>query len=387
MRRDEPGRGAGTGRRRRWWLPLLGFLIVVLVAGTAGVAATGIGGWRPSPESAESDAPAEPEATATVDRRTMTDTVVLPGTVDYGPTRTLSSPADGTVTWLTGRGTVVRRGEVLFRVDERPVVLLFGKVPMYRDLRSGDEGSDVRQLERNLAELGYTGFDVDERFTDYTKLAVQRWQLDLGVDDTGRVSVNDVIFRPHQLRVADHLVRVGDAAGGEILAATGLTRSVTVSGTADELSWAEPGTRVTVLPPDGNGIDGKVASEPVPARQGDPAGSAGQDDSAGQSDSAGAGGAGGERDLVATIEVSEQAKLPERAGTPVELRWVAERRERVTTVPVAALLALADGGYGLEVVRPKRTRLVPVRTGMFADGRVEVSGPGITEGTKVVLPE
>jgi multidrug efflux system membrane fusion protein len=55
----------------------------------------------------------------------------------------------------------------------------------------------------------------------------------------------------------------------------------------------------------------------------------------------------------------------------------------VLAVPVGALLALAEGGYGLEVVRGGTSAVVAVDTGMFADGKVEVSGGGIAEGTVV----
>ncbi|MDQ3690877.1 MAG: efflux RND transporter periplasmic adaptor subunit, partial [Chloroflexota bacterium] len=56
-------------------------------------------------------------------------------------------------------------------------------------------------------------------------------------------------------------------------------------------------------------------------------------------------------------------------------------------VPVAALLARPGGGYGGEVVAGGRRRVVPVRTGLFAGGLVEISGRGIREGVKVALPD
>ena len=56
-------------------------------------------------------------------------------------------------------------------------------------------------------------------------------------------------------------------------------------------------------------------------------------------------------------------------------------RENVLTVPVAALVALAEGGYGVRSSRARATRYVAVETGMFAGGRVEVSGDGLAEGT------
>jgi multidrug efflux system membrane fusion protein len=65
---------------------------------------------------------------------------------------------------------------------------------------------------------------------------------------------------------------------------------------------------------------------------------------------------------------------------------VAGEREDVLTVPVAALLALREGGYGVEVVEGTSTRIVAVDTGLFAGGRVEVTGEGLTEGMTVGMP-
>jgi multidrug efflux pump subunit AcrA (membrane-fusion protein) len=55
---------------------------------------------------------------------------------------------------------------------------------------------------------------------------------------------------------------------------------------------------------------------------------------------------------------------------------------------VSALLALAEGGYAVEVVGADgSTQLVAVKPGMYADGIVEISGQGIKRGMKVVVPE
>ncbi|HEY7199856.1 MAG TPA: hypothetical protein VIC57_06580, partial [Candidatus Dormibacteraeota bacterium] len=57
----------------------------------------------------------------------------------------------------------------------------------------------------------------------------------------------------------------------------------------------------------------------------------------------------------------------------------------VLTVPVAALLALPGGGYAVETA-DGRHRRIPVRTGVFSHGLVEVSGAGLTDGLRVVAP-
>jgi hypothetical protein len=70
----------------------------------------------------------------------------------------------------------------------------------------------------------------------------------------------------------------------------------------------------------------------------------------------------------------------------VNVLFVSSQRENVLTVPINALLALAEGGYGLQIVDGTATRIVAVETGLFADGRVEVTGDGLTEGLKVGIP-
>ena len=71
----------------------------------------------------------------------------------------------------------------------------------------------------------------------------------------------------------------------------------------------------------------------------------------------------------------------------MDVTFVADERKDVLTVPVAALLALAEGGYGVEVVEGgTRPASCAVETGMFADGRVEVTGDGIAEGMTVGMP-
>jgi hypothetical protein len=62
----------------------------------------------------------------------------------------------GTVTWLPQPGASVRRGKQLYRVDDEPVPLFYGALPLYRPLdEPGMIGRDVRVLARNLAALGY----------------------------------------------------------------------------------------------------------------------------------------------------------------------------------------------------------------------------------------
>jgi hypothetical protein len=71
----------------------------------------------------------------------------------------------------------------------------------------------------------------------------------------------------------------------------------------------------------------------------------------------------------------------------VDVTLVSAQATDVLSVPVAALVALAEGGYGVQVVDGSSARYVAVKTGMFASGRVEISGDGITAGTVVGVPK
>ena len=67
------------------------------------------------------------------------------------------------------------------------------------------------------------------------------------------------------------------------------------------------------------------------------------------------------------------------ASVQVTFTGTAERG--VLAVPVTALLALAGGGYAVQL---PGGRLVAVQTGMFAQGLVQVSGTGINAGLRVL---
>ena len=92
--------------------------------------------------------------------------VSLDGTLTYrarsdGSPYSVINQARGTYTELPDDGDKVDCGDVLYRVDDDPVLLLCGTVPAYRDLRRGDEGKDVRQLNRNLHGSATTPVAID----------------------------------------------------------------------------------------------------------------------------------------------------------------------------------------------------------------------------------
>lgn len=341
----------------RW---VAGVLAAVIVVGAGVVAAVGFDWGRgPSAEPA-SELPA---ATAEVTRQTLVERTVVAGELGYAGGTSVRGKLAGTVTWLAPAGSVVRRGGALYRVDDLPVVLLLGRLPAYRTLAAGTEGADVRQFEGNLAALGYTGFTVDEEYTAATASAVADWQEDLGLPETGKVEPGRVYLAPGPVRIDTLVAAPGDQAGGELLTVTGSTRVVTLELDVSERRLAVTGAAVPVTLSDGRSVAGKVAAVTTVVTPAE-------------------GGQGEDTTTVeVTVSVADQKALGGEAS--VQVAFTAAQREDVLTVPVGALLALAEGGYGVEVVRGRSTRIVPVETGLFADGRVEVTGDGLAEGMTV----
>ncbi|MEU4560359.1 peptidoglycan-binding protein [Actinoplanes sp. NPDC023936] len=339
----------------------------VLTAGAAAAAVfvAGLPGGEAGAQP-ESDMPA---ATADVREETLVDTEEHDGELGFGDPAALTTKLAGTVTSIPGNGATVKRGEPLYSLDNDPVVLLYGSLPAYRDLSPGVEGADVKQFEKNLRALGYRGFTVDDEYTSATADAVEEWQDDLGISETGTVPLGRVIFQPSAVRVESGTAAPGDTAqpGTEILKISGVRRVVTVDLEVADQRLAKKGAKVDVTLPDGKVAPGRVADvESTIETAENPA----EEDT-----------------TVLTLTITFDKPVDGLDGAGVTVGFTSSQRENVLTVPVNALLALAEGGYGLEVVDGGATRIVAVETGLFANGRVEVSGGGLTEGMKVGVPE
>jgi peptidoglycan hydrolase-like protein with peptidoglycan-binding domain len=332
------------------------------VTGIAVVAAVGFGGGEPATPAA-SDLP---PGTAQVTTQTLTQTEKVTGTLGYGAPKALAAKASGTVTWLPPLGSTVVLGKPAYKVDGEPVVLIRGSVPPYRTLQPGVEGPDVKQFEQSLRKLGYAGFTVDAQYTASTADAVREWQEDLGVAETGTVGADRIAVAPGDIRVASHGVEVGGAAvGGPVLTYSGTVRVVTVALDVAKQHLVKKGVTATVTLPDGSDVAGTVSGVGTVATPG-------------------ADGANPTIEVV--VGVTDQRALGTLDAAPVSVALVAATRESVLTVPVAALVALAEGGYGVQVVEGAASGYVAVETGMFGNGRVEISGAGIAEGTTVGVP-
>jgi hypothetical protein len=109
---------------------------------------------------------------------------------------TIFSPGDGTLTRITDSGGTFASGDVVCWIDERPVFLIDGAIPAYRDLASGIGGEDVAALQSFLADRGYA-VDPDRlAYTVRTEAGVRAWQVATHQAVTGRVQRSDVVFAP-----------------------------------------------------------------------------------------------------------------------------------------------------------------------------------------------
>jgi peptidoglycan hydrolase-like protein with peptidoglycan-binding domain len=337
----------------------------VAAAGLAAAGAAYVAGGEEPAASAEG-----PGATAVVEQQDLAKSEEVVGTLSYGEVSTLNGAASGVVTWLPEAGTVIGPGDAVYDVDNVPVVAMKGDLPLWRDLVPGVEGPDAAQLESNLADLGYGGFTEDDDYTDATAEAVEQWQEDNGMEETGTVAVGDVLFSPGPVRVAERLAAVGDPANGPILGYTADKRRVTVQLEVADQDLVAVDQAVTVTLPDGTEAAGTVAEIGQAVT-----GSTGEDGDEEEPET-----------IEVTVHIDDQSLLGDLVSAPVTVELIGETREDVLTVPVEALLALREGGYGVEVVDGDATTLVAVETGVFADGRVEVAAPELAEGMTVAVP-
>ncbi|MEV0645456.1 peptidoglycan-binding protein [Phytomonospora sp. NPDC050363] len=355
---------AGARRRRIGRAGLIAAVVLAVAATAAATYGFGFGGADETADGADL-----PPATAEVTRQTLVDRRGETGELGYGEDKTYTSRLSGTLTRLPKGDATIKRGKAVCRIDDQPVVLLYGSLPAYRELAVGSEGADVEQFEENLAALGYGGFTVDETYSDSTATAAAAWQSDLGLPETGSLELGRVVYAPGSVRVKSLDAGVGDAVGPgtALLTYTGKDKVIVVELDAEAAGLVEAGDEVDVQLPDGAQTAGKVDRTDTVIVPGE-------------------GDADPETKIEVTVTVADAEALADYDSASVKVLFTASQREDVLTVPVTALLALAEGGYGVEVVEGGSTRILTVETGLFADGRVEVTGEGLAEGMTVGIP-
>lgn len=366
-----------SGRTRRRVLAAV--LVAVAVLGAGAVV------WASQVRAGEPAAEVAPLPTVAVTRGDLVTTVQQTGQLGYAGAHQLVGHRAGIITALPRVGQIIDRGQPVHAVDQRPVPLFFGAVPLYRPLAAGAVGEDVRLLEQNLVELGHAtaaALTVDATYTTATSAAVRRWQRALGLPQTGAVEPGDAVVAPGPVRITSVQPLVGAATGpGETIAAgTGTGHGVHVDLDRRYRSLVVVDGRVRVQLFGGKAVDGTITTVGTAA-------AAAQDNDSGDGQGgAGQGGAGQQTVPVDIVITGPEAEFGGVFEGPVTVVLAGEARRGVLSVPVEALTVGPDGGYAVVVVDGVGRRTVGVTTGLITSSRAEISGQGIAEGTRVEVP-
>jgi hypothetical protein len=494
MRRPDVRRMLGGRNRRRLGAGLA--LLAVL-----GVVAAIVSGINSSPSKRNPGSKDSAFDTTTVMRRGLVQADSESGTLNYAGPQTVYNRLSGTITWLPRVGQAIKPGAALFKVDAKPVILMDGATPAYRDLTSSDSaGQDIEQLNRNLVALGFNpdGIVIGDQWQAATTAGVEAFQASLGETETGSLSLGQVVFLPGEQLVSTVDATLGSTGGGSgqgnpssssnagdqtsgprpqfvslhkpaapkhrsghgpasakhshkpaakhgmkslealiallqaeigelkaaqrspsgspssggrpqssnsgnpshtaspssnganpstdsgggsaspILETTSTRQIVTVDLDPSKESEAQVGARVTVEMPAGDTVGGRVSAVSSVAQ------SSGNSDTGNGSGNSGAGNnSGGSGSAIpVTISLSRRHAHGGLDQVAVSVNFAQARADHVLSVPVTALLATAGGAYAVQSAAAPH-QLIPVTTGLFAAGYVQISGKGIHPGLHV----
>jgi hypothetical protein len=376
--------------KRKIWVPAAVLAAMVVAGGVLVVS----GGKR-----AVAAAGPLPVGTARVEKRTLSAMVSQGGILTYrarsdGSPYAVINQAHGTYTSLPAVGQVISQGHVLYRVNDSPVVLLYGSTPAYRTLSAGASGPDVAELNRDLVALGYTTraqlHPGSAFFGTATTAAVEKLQAAVGIARTGTLPVGQAVFEPVAVRVTSVSAQPGGSAqpGETVLQGTSIARQVQVALDASQQTSMAVGNKVSISLPNNQTTPGVVSSVATVASCPSSSGSSSGSSSATAGTDTCASGS------TPTITVDVTPSDPRATGTwdqaPVQVGITTDSVPDALVVPVTALLAQSGGGYAVEIAGAgtDNNHLVPVSLGLFddANGLVQVTGPGLAAGQEVVVP-
>ncbi|MFD9697759.1 peptidoglycan-binding protein [Lentzea sp. NPDC059081] len=312
-------------------------------------------------------APPPAVRTTTVQKGDLANTRLLQGNLGFGAARPVKG-GTGTVTKLPAAGQATELGRELYRVDDQPVVVFYGATPLFRTLDTlGVKGSDVAVVMDNLAALGYQvgtrpGDVAKAELTPRVVEALKKWQKAVGVEQNGVLAPGRVLVLDRPMRVGTVKAQPGAPAAEELFELTPTTRLVTVQVPVSEAGALKAGMPVVVVRPDNREVPAEVTSVTNAPPQEN--------------------GGGPKVDVVVTPDTP--ADVADLDTAPVRLKITTESRTGVLTVPLAALVALKEGGYAVQV---PGGGLKAVKTGLYSQDLVEVSGDGVTEGLEVVTAQ
>jgi hypothetical protein len=275
-------------------------------------------------------------------------------------------------TSLPSVGEIVRRGQRLLAIDGAPSLLLYGPTSATRAFSAGmSPGADVAELNVNLDALGYAHGLTGDRFTPATAAAIRRLQAAHSENATGQLLIGSVVFAPSPIRVTslESTVAVGTTVtAGPVLTASGIARQIQIQLDPALQGQVRAGDPITITLPNDQTTPGRITNVSSVATPGQ----------------------NGSSPTIAVDAVpSDPAAIGRLDQAPVNVSITTGRVSNALVVPVDALLSLESGGYAVEEVATNGVHhLVAVSTGLFddADGLVQITGPGLAAGQRVVVP-
>jgi peptidoglycan hydrolase-like protein with peptidoglycan-binding domain len=280
-----------------------------------------------------------------------------------------------TVTAIPVAGAALDRGDAMFALDGRATVLLLGGAPLFRALREGDEGPDVAELQSNLVALavgGTPGLRTDGTFDSATTLAVKRWQTANHLQATGIVRLGDVVVLPAAVRVTAVHVAMGAAVqpGNSMLDVASVDEVIKLEVDPALASRVHVDDPIRFSAPDGGDIAGTIVSVSAPVL----------------SDEGSGNGPPGRLVLQVVAAPNDPSLIAALDAAVLQAAVTTGTAEDVLAVPVAALVVLGDGAFGVEVASGGSTHFVPVTPGIYDRTMVEIDAGGLAEGDQVVVP-
>ncbi|MFY1574177.1 hypothetical protein ACN26Z_04720 [Verrucosispora sp. WMMD703] len=382
-----------AGRRRFLLLVCSFFLAVVVVTGGA----IFLGPTLRTPQQVAADAapPSPSLVTATVERRSLAEPVVLRGRLTAGRSRAITLPvaavgANSVVTRLFVKpGDSVAEGRALLESSGKPMFAMKLPFPLYRDITTDARGPDVTAVQRMLRRVGYP-VAVSGALDGQTRRHLSRFYHDRGyrIEDmdwqTGSGNANDsspsAVWLPQSAallidksgrRISKVGVRVGKVLDDPKLLLFELDQQAPTISAAialDQRDLVNTGQEVQVT----DDLTGETRTAEVAS-----VGSQPQE------------GADGQVGFQVRCRFTE-APLEGASGS-LRLEIRVATAEEVLAVPVSAVYSRPDGSTFVTVVDgSSRTNDIDMTAGRSAGGWVELrepTGPGLTEGVQVMVGE
>ena len=165
------------------------------------------------------------------------------GTLRQTDKKVLNSPTNGVVTFLPKEGTIISFGEVLFIIDNKPVILLEGNTPFYRTLDlNSDPGNDVKQVEEALVNLGYaeSSFVPDNIFDAETSQMLNRLYIDYGIETKSEITASEQVLinqKENEIENLEEIVAEGGTTLKEVDNKKKLLDDAIENATKENAAW------------------------------------------------------------------------------------------------------------------------------------------------------